>query len=75
MDHITLKDQGPFHDNLKLKIESDQFTIISTDDKWSKFSSGAWGQGRFKNALGLTKEHMSKLRDLVRSQLILKYRV
>ena len=70
-DHITLKWTGSFHDKMKLKIEPEQFIITSTDAKWSKFSSGDWGQGRFENALGLTKESRVDLRDLVKSDLII----
>ena len=70
-DHITLKWTGSFHDKMKLKIQPEQFVITSSDDKWGKFSSGAWGQGRFENALGLTKDSLSNLRELVKSDLIL----
>jgi len=73
-DHITLKWTGTFHDKMKLKIEPDKFIITSTDNKWSKFSSGEWGGGRFENALGLTKENLSELRDLIKSDLIIKFK-
>jgi hypothetical protein len=70
-DHITLKDMGGFHDKMKLVIKATEFWITSTDAKWSKFSSGEWGQGRFQNALGLTKTNINMLRGLIRSDLIL----
>ena len=70
-DHITLKWTGSFHDKMKLVVKATEFWITSTDEKWSKFSSGAWGQGRFENALGLTKKSLSELRKLVKSDLIL----
>jgi len=73
-DHITLKWTGSFHDKMKLKIEPEQFIITSTDDKWSKFSSGTWGQGRFENALGLTSENKEELRQLVKSDLIIQFK-
>lgn len=73
-DHITLKWTGSFHDKMKLKIEPEQFIITSTDDKWSNFSSGAWGQGRFENALGLTAENKDELRQLVKSDLIIQFK-
>ena len=73
-DHITLKDQGDFHKKMKLKIEPDQFIITSTDDKWPKFSSGDWGEGRFKNALGLTEKSKEELRKLVKSDLIIGFK-
>ena len=71
-DHITLKWAGSFHDKMKLVIKATEFFITSTDEKWSKFGSGTWGQGRFENALGLTKDSLSMLRDLIKDDLILK---
>lgn len=73
-DHITLKDQGDFHKKMKLKIEPDQFIITSTDSKWPKFSSGEWGQGRFENALGLTKKSIGELRELIANDLIIGFK-
>ena len=73
-DHITLKWTGSFHDKMKLIIKAAEFWITSTDEKWSKFSSGAWGQGRFENALGLTKKSLSELRELVKSDLIIGFK-
>jgi len=70
-DHITLKWAGSFHDKMKLVIKATEFWITSKDPKWSKFGSGEWGQGRFENALGLTKESLSMLRELVKSDLII----
>lgn len=70
-DHITLKWSGSFHDKMKLVIKATEFWITSTDAKWSKFSSGEWGQGRFENALGLTKKSLNQLRGLIKSDLIL----
>lgn len=73
-DHITLKWTGSFHDKMKIVIKSTYFFITSKDFKWSKFESGEWGQGRFENALGLTEDSLGELRDLVKSDLILKFR-
>ena len=73
-DHITLKDQGDFHGKMMLKIEPDQFIITSKDHKWSMFSSGAWGQGRFENALGLTKKNLNILRGYIKSDLIINFK-
>ena len=73
-DHITLKWSGSFHDKMKLVIKATEFWITSTDEKWSKFSSGAWGQGRFENALGLVKKNVENLRQLVKSDLIIGFR-
>ena len=73
-DHITLKWSGSFHDKMMIKIEPEQFIITSKDDKWGKFSSGEWGQGRFENALGLTAESKVELRKLVKSDLIIGFK-
>ena len=73
-DHITLKWTGSFHDKMKLIIKPKSFIITSTDEKWTQFSSGNWGEGRFKNALGLTKKSLSQLRELVRSDLIVGFK-
>jgi|GEM_PF-3325427 len=73
-DHITLKWNGSFHDKMKLVIKATEFFITSKDFKWSKFSSGEWGGGRFENALGLTDKSKSELRKLVKSDLILGFK-
>lgn len=73
-DHITLRNWGDLYEGMKLEIKPDQFIITSTDDKWPKFSSGAWGEGRFKNALGLTAKNKEELRNLIRSDLIIGFR-
>lgn len=68
-DHITLKWTGDFHKGMKLKIEPEQFTIISTNVPYPGFS-----EGRFGNALGLTAENKDELRKLVKSDLIIGFR-
>lgn len=73
-DHITLRDQGSFYDKMKLIINSDNFVITSTDDKWTYFSSGEWGEGRFKNALGLTDKNLNILRGYIKSDLIINFK-
>ena len=73
-DHITLKWTGSFHDKMKLIIKPKAFIITSTDEKWTQFSSGNWGEGRFKNALGLTPKSLSQLRELVKSDLIIGFK-
>lgn len=70
VDHITLKWEGDFHKDLKIKYEADQFTIVSDDVKWKNWLEP---QDRFKNALGLTEESLSLLRDWVREKLIERY--
>ena len=73
-DHITLRWTGSFYDKMKLILKPDEFIITSKDDKWGKFSSGEWGQGRFQNALGLTAESKAELRKLIKSDLILGFK-
>ena len=73
-DHITLKDMGDFHAKMKLIIKADEFVITSSDTKWSHFSSGDWGQGRFENALGLTEKNIGVLREYVKSDLIIGFK-
>ncbi len=68
-DHITLKWSGAFHKGMKLKIEQDQFTIISDKVPYPGFLDG-----RFGNTLGLTKDSLSELRELVTSDLILGFK-
>ena len=73
-DHITLKDQGSFHDKMTLIIKADEFIITSKDSKWPHFSSGEWGRGRFENALGLTDKSLIPLREIIKSDLIIGFR-
>ena len=68
-DHITLKWTGDFHKGMKLKIEPDQFQIISSNLPYQGFMDG-----RFGNALGLTAENKEQLRELIRSDLIIGFR-
>lgn len=71
---ITLRWEGDFYDKMKLVIKPKSFIITSTDEKWDFFKSGKWGEGRFKDALGLTKESLSELRELVKSDLIIGFK-
>lgn len=66
-DHITLKWEGDFHKTLKIKYEKDAILIFSEDKKWKAWLSP---QDRFENALGLTNESLSLLRDWVKFELI-----
>lgn len=68
-DHITLKWSGDFHKGMKLKMEPEQFTIISTKLPYQGFMDG-----RFGNALGLTNENKEELRKLIKSDLILGFK-
>lgn len=64
-DFITLKWTGEFHDSLKLLIFKDKIVIQSDDLKWAN-----WLEERFKNALGLTADSLSAIRDKVKSSFI-----
>ena len=68
-DHITLKWTGDFHKGMKLKIEPEQFHIISTKLPYSGFMDG-----RFGDSLGLTEENKEELRKLIKSDLILGFK-
>lgn len=59
-DFITLKWNGDFHDSFKLIIFKDKIVIQSDDLKWANFL-----ENRFSNALGLTKDNLSKVRDKI----------
>lgn len=62
-DFVTLKWTGKFHESLKLLIFKDKIILSSTDSKWPMLEKV--GKMRFSNALGLTKESIKKLRDIV----------
>ena len=70
-DHITLKWEGDFHKDLKIKYNKDSFEIYSDDKKWKSYLHP---QARFKNALGLTDESLDLLRDWVKEKLIKQFR-
>ena len=68
-DHITLKWTGAFHKGMKLKIEPEQFQIISSNLPYSGFMDG-----RFGDSLGLTETNKEELRKLIKSDLIIGFR-
>ena len=68
-DHITLKWKGDYHKGMKLKIEPEQFSIISTKVPYDGFMDG-----RFGNSLGLTPESKENLRELIADDLIIGFR-
>ena len=70
-DHITLKWSGDFHKSLKIKYEDDGFLIFSEDEKWKAYLEP---QYVFENALGLTDESLSLLREWVRDELIKRFK-
>jgi len=63
-DFITLKWDGDFHDSLKLLMFKDKIVIQSDDLKWAN-----WLESRF-NALGLTEDSLSPIRDKIRNEVI-----
>ena len=71
VDHITLKWEGDFHKTLKIKYEKDSILIYSKDRKWTAYLQP---QSRFENALGLTDESLSLLRDWIKEELIKRFR-
>lgn len=66
-DFIDLHAMGIFQENMKLIFFENYFVIQDTDLKWANFLEP---QERFTNALGLTEESKSELRDLVRDDFI-----
>ena len=70
-EFVTLKWFGEFHESLKILIFKDYFVINSANKTWGNYLEP---NPRFENALGLTKESKSELRELVRDELIKKLR-
>jgi len=73
-DHITLRNFGDLYDRMVIIVKATYFYITSKDPKWKYFESGEWGEGRFRNALGLTNKSKSELRKLIKSDLILGFK-
>lgn len=71
VDHITLKWEGDFHKTLKIKYNKDSMLIYSEDMKWKAYLQP---QSRFENALGLTNESLSLLREWITTGLIKRFR-
>lgn len=70
-DHITLKWEGEFHKDLKIKYNKDSIEIYSDDQKWKRYLSV---QDRFENALGLTDESFDLLKEKVAIKLRKKFK-
>ena len=70
-DFITLKWMGEFHDSLKLFIFKDFIAIRAMDIKWGLYISE---DDRFKNALGLTKDSLSAIRDKIKVSFLNTFR-
>lgn len=58
-EFITLRWDGAFYDSFKVIIFEKEFIISATDLKWNYLEANP----RFENALGLTDESKSRLRD------------
>jgi hypothetical protein len=61
-EFITLRWEGDFYDSFKLIIFDKFFVIQATDLKWANWLEP---NPRFGNALGLTDESRSDLRDII----------
>ena len=68
-DHITLKDMGDYHKGMYLKIEADQFTIMSKNVPYAGFM-----EGRFGSSLGLTEDSLKEVRILTKDDLLIGFR-
>ena len=68
-DFITLKNMGDFHKSVSISITPHQIEFYSEDEKWVKWLSP---QDRFSKALGLTDDNLSKLREIVRDEMVKK---
>lgn len=67
-EFVTLKDKGKFHRDLKLEISKEEILIKSDTPYWKYHERGE----RFGNALGLTEDNISKLRELVKEEILEK---
>ncbi len=59
-EFVTLKWTGDFHESFKVVIFDKEFIITSKDLKWANWLEP---NKRFENALGLTDDSKSKLRE------------
>jgi hypothetical protein len=60
---------GDFYKEMKLIIFKDTFLVTSDNRIWANYLET---NPRFSNALGLTKENKSELREISRDELIRK---
>jgi hypothetical protein len=70
-DFVTLKWTGDFHSQLKLYIFKEYFVINSLNEIWGKYLSK---NQRFINALGLTEDNKSRLRDMTQQEIVKRIR-
>lgn len=64
---ITLRWFGDFYESMRLIFFKDRFVIVADDLKWANWLEP---QDRFGNALGLTKISKSRLRNILKSEII-----
>lgn len=62
--HITLKDEGDFHNKMKIVYNQDSFTFTSDDDKTEEL------QSYYNDIFGLTDENIKEMKDLIKPDLI-----
>ena len=67
-EFVTLKDKGKFHAGLRLEINKEDIVIKSDAPYWKYHDRGE----RFRNALGLTKDNISELRETVKEEILNK---
>ena len=67
-DFITLKDKGKFHAGLRLEINKEDIVIKSDTPYWKYHEKGQ----RLGNALGLTENSISELRETVKEEILNK---
>ena len=67
-EFITLKDKGKFHAGLKLEINKEDIVIKSDTPYWKYHEKGQ----RLGNALGLTENSISELRETVKEEILNK---
>lgn len=68
VDRVTLLDEGVFYDSFFIEFGSDQFTILSDDNK-QVYLIGKYGEDIF----GLTKENLKRLTDLIEPEYLLEF--
>lgn len=62
--HITLKDEGDFHNKMKIVYNQDSFTFTSDDDKTEEL------QSYYSDIFGLTDQNIEEMKDLIKPDLI-----
>lgn len=64
-DRVTLQDKGDFYDSMHVEFDSDSFQIVATDPKTGKLIAKYGAE-----ILGLSKDSIEVLRQIIRPKLI-----